>query len=237
MIGPAWCWPKRGVRTDEHEAELDVAPGLLGQLPLRKRLITGDALYCQRALCRQIVRGGGAYFLVLKGNQPALHADVRLLFAWPPPGEVFATAAQRRRRGDRRELRHLWASSALEGYLDWPGARQVCKVERVVERAGTVRREVAYAVTSLGPRVGPARLLAVWRGHWGIENRLHYVRDVTFGEDACRVRSGAAPQVLAALRNAAIGLLRRSGSTNIAASLRANAWQPGAALRLLGLQP
>jgi predicted transposase YbfD/YdcC len=216
---------------------LDVAPALLGGLPLRRRLITGDALYCQRALCRRIVRGGGAYFLAVKGNQPELHADVRLLFEWPAPGERFAEAVEHRQHGDRREVRRLRASAALAGYTDWPGARQVCRVERVVERGGAVRREVAYAVTSLGPRVGPGALLRIWRGHWAIENRLHYVRDVTLGEDACRVRSGAAPQVLAALRNATIGLLRRSGSTNIAASLRANAWQPGAALRLLGLQP
>jgi hypothetical protein len=73
--------------------------------------------------------------------------------------------------------------------------------------------------------------------HWGIEKRLHYVRDVTFGEDACQVRTGAAPQVLAALRNAVIGLLRDAGWSNIAAGLRYNAWRPGAALQLLGLTP
>jgi hypothetical protein len=78
--------------------------------------------------------------------------------------------------------------------------------------------------------------LQVRRGHWAIENRLHYVRDVTFGEDASRVRSGAAPQVMAALRNAVLGLLRRWRTANVAAALRTLAWMPGAALMLLGLQ-
>jgi len=81
--------------------------------------------------------------------------------------------------------------------------------------------------------VGAVRLLRVVRGHWGIEKRLHWVRDVTLGEDASQVRTGAAPQVLAALRNVVLGLLRRAGVTNIAAALRQNGWQPGAALKLL----
>ena len=84
---------------------------------------------------------------------------------------------------------------------------------------------------------GPAQLLQLIRGHWAIENRLHYVRDVSFGEDLSQIRSGAAPQVLAALRNAVIGLLRDAGWSNIAAAVRYNAWRPGAALQLLGLTP
>jgi hypothetical protein len=94
---------------------------------------------------------------------------------------------------------------------------------------------VSYAVTSLGPRIPPARLLHLWRGHWGIENRLHYVRDVTFGEDASTVRTAAAPEVLAALRNALLTLLHQAGYANIAAALRSFAWQSGSSLRLLGI--
>ena len=225
------------MRADERQAELAAAPGLLARLPLRRRLVTGDALYCQRGLCRRIVDAGGAYLVAVKDNQPELLREIALLFEWPAPGERFAYAERRGRRGDRREVRRLWASGALAGYLDWPGARQVCKVERVVERKGAVRRQVAYAVTSLGPRVGPDALLRTWRGHWAIENRLHYVRDVTLGEDASQVRSGSAPQVLAALRNAVLGLLRQAGCANIAAGLRHHAWQPGAALAALGISP
>jgi predicted transposase YbfD/YdcC len=237
VIGPAWCWRKRGVRAGEHEAELTVAPGLLEAFPLRKRLLTGDALYCQRALCQQVVEAGGAYFFAVKDNQPRLSQDVRWLFEWPAPGEPFAEAVEHRKHGDRVERRRLWASTALRGYSDWPGLRQVCKVERTVTRKGARSSEVAYAVTSLGPQVGPAELLRQWRGHWTIENRLHYVRDVTLGEDGSQIRSGAAPEVLAALRNVVLALLRHRGSTNIAAGLRDLGWRPGAALTLLGLQP
>jgi hypothetical protein len=97
------------------------------------------------------------------------------------------------------------------------------QLERVVKCGGEARREVAYGSTSAGPGwPGVAELLGCWRGHGGIENRLHWVRDVTLGEDASRIRTGAALQVLAALRNAAISLLRLAGVTNIAAALRAN---------------
>lgn len=199
--------------------------------------MTGDALYCQRDLCAQVVAAGGDYLVVVKANQPELLWAVRALFADPPPGERFATATTWDRHGDRVERRRLWASAALDGDLDWPGAKQVCAAERATTRRGQTEREVRFAVTSLGPAAAPAELLARLRGHWAIENRLHWVRDATLGEDACRVRSGAAPQVLAALRNAVLGLRRRAGVANVAAALRHNAWQPGAALRYLGLAP
>jgi len=236
VIGSASCWPNRGVKADEHEAELTVAPDVLDGFPLARRIVTGDALYCQRALCRRIVAAGGAYLFVAAENQPRLYDDLYWLFEWPAPDEApFATAVEYRQHGDRIETRRLWASSALVGYSDWPGLRQACKIERRVVGKGGVSHETAYAVTSLGLDTSPAELLRLWRGHWAIENRLHYVRDVTFGEDASHVRSGAAPEVLAALRNAALGLLRAAGHTNIAAALRQMAWQPGTALQLLGI--
>ena len=112
----------------------------------------------------------------------------------------------------------------LADYLDWPGVAQVCRIEKEVKVRGEETYEVSYAITSV-PRdqAGAATLLGWLRGHWGIENRLHWVRDVTMGEDANRTRTGSGPQVLAALRNAAIGQLRSLGSENIAASLRRNA--------------
>jgi predicted transposase YbfD/YdcC len=210
---------------------------VLGLVPPAKRVFTGDALYCQRELCRGIDEGGGAYLFAVKENQPDLHDDLRWLFEWPAPGEAFATAVRHDQHGGRVETRRPWASTALAGYSDRPGLRQACKVERTVVHKGRVTTEVRYAITSLGPKVRPARLLSIWRGHWAIENRLHYVRDVTLGEDASQVRSGSAPRVLAALRNATIALLRNAGATNVAAAVRAAGWQAGAALRLLGLSP
>jgi hypothetical protein len=106
--------------------------------------------------------------------------------------------------------------------------------QRVDARTGEVAEEVTYAVTSLPPaRAGAARLLRLLRGHWGIENRLHWVRDVTFGEDRSAIRAGAAPQAVAARRNLVIALARRAGHANVAAALRTYAGRPAAAIALV----
>ena len=232
--GWAWCWPKRGVGEDE--AELGTAPDLLAQLQLEGRVVTGDALYAQRALSQQVVAQGGDYFWVVKANQPALQEAIALLFKEPPWGAEFGAAYQEGRHGDRQEVRRLRASCALNEYLDWPYLRQVCCVERTVTRKEVSRQETAYAITSLSPAKAAAqRLLQIWRGHWGIENRLHYVRDVTMREDASQVRTGSAPEVMAALRNVVVGLLRWAGAANIAAALRHYSYQPKEALAILGL--
>jgi predicted transposase YbfD/YdcC len=141
------------------------------------------------------------------------------------------------KHGGRIERRRLWASTALAGYVTWPGMQQVALLERTTWRGANVQRQTRMLITSQASSISPARLLRQARGHWAIENRLHWVRDVSMGEDASQVRSGVAPRVLAGLRNTVIALLRGAGATNIAAALRRLAWQPGAALALLGLSP
>jgi hypothetical protein len=129
-------------------------------------------------------------------------------------------------------------TTALEDYVHWPGAQQVFRLSRrvVTKRTGEVRRETVYGITSLGPgQITAVQLLGLVREHWHIENRSHWVRDVTFGEDASQVRSGSLPQLMAALRNTVIGLLRQTGATNLAAARRYYAANPAAALALLGI--
>lgn len=213
-----------------------MAPKLLAQLKLKGCVLTGDALYAQRELSRQVVEQGGEYFWVLKDNQPSVREAIALLFAQPPWGEQFATVRQKGRHGDRQEVRQLWAGAALNDYLDWPYLQQVCCVQRSRTRKAMSSQETAYAITSLSPAKAKApQLLQVWRGHWAIENKLHYVRDVTMREDASQVRTGSAPEVLAALRNLVVGLLRRAGVTNIAAALRHYSYKPKEVLVLLGV--
>jgi predicted transposase YbfD/YdcC len=120
----------------------------------------------------------------------------------------------------------LRATTALNEYLDWPGVAQVGQIESVVEQDGKVSHETRYFITSVPRELADASQLLTWaRGHWSIENRSHYVRDVTLGEDASRIRKGSGPEVMAALRNAAIGFFRATGATNIAESIRRNAYQ------------
>jgi len=168
----------------------------------------------------------------VKENQPTLRediADVWDLAPLPPP-----QAVQQGRHGDRWETRRLWASSDLVGYSDWPHLAQSCRLERTVTRKRRTTQEVAYAVTSLSPdEAPPHRLLALWRGHWGIENRLHWVRDVTLDEDRCQARREGVPHVMATLRNLTISLARLKGARNIAAALRSYAAHPSQTLALL----
>jgi len=123
----------------------------------------------------------------------------------------------------RRERRTLRATTALNDYLDWPGVAQVGQIESEVVRDGKTSHEVRYFITSVPrSRAGAAELLGWARGHWSIENGSHYVRDVSLGEDASRVRKGSGPEVMAGFRNATIGFLRALGATNIAEAVRRN---------------
>jgi predicted transposase YbfD/YdcC len=258
---PASCWHKRGVRTKEEqaetdeareqakqakqEAELSVAPRLLKPVQplLRGRLVSGDALYCQKAFCHQVRAASADYLLAVKANQPDLLDEVTRLFRDPPLGERFLTAVTVTKHGGRLEERRLRASAVLAGYLreaGWPDVGLVVAVETTVRwpahPARPPRHEVRYFLSSLPATTPPTTLLRCVRQHWHIENRLHWPRDVTLGEDACQVRVGRAPQALAAVRNVVLGLLHRHAHTNRAAAIRACAWSPAhQVFSLLGL--
>lgn len=151
--------------------------------------------------------------------------------------EAQRDVAETSSKGHGRVQRHrLETSSRLAGHLEWPGLAQVCRLERRTYRDGKWTGEFEYAITSV-PRAkaDAARLLNWWQGHWDIENRSHYVRDVTLGEDACRIRRENAPQNFAALRNALISLLRLDGHRNLAAALRDCTWKSPPFLAKLGI--
>jgi predicted transposase YbfD/YdcC len=223
---------------DDKNNEITVAVPLLRALTLKGRVFTMDALLAQRAIAEAIVQASGDYVMVVKDNQPQLLADVQAVFSDPPPGDRQATACSLDSRHGRVERRRLTASSALVGYSNWPGLRQAFRLERttILKKTGETRGEVVYGVTSLDSgRADAQRLLRLARQHWRIENHSHWVRDVTFGEDHSQVRRGSTPEVMAALRNAAIGMLRALGATDIAAGCRQLAAQPASALALLGI--
>ncbi len=226
----------------EKTNEIPVAQALVPDLSWNGRVCTADALHTQTAFVRAIRAAGGHVVLTVKDNQPTLAADLATLFA-DPLTRVCEAETLDCHRG-RRERRRLRVSSDLTAYLatdsPWPDIAQVAHLTRTVETRGTtgapatVRTETVSLITTLpAEHASPARLLDLVRGHWHIENGLHYVRDVTFGEDRSRLRTGNAPQILAALRNLVITLIHRSGSHEIAASRRAFAYHPRRALALL----
>ena len=137
----------------------------------------------------------------------------------------------------RLETRRIWTSTDLNGYLAFPHCGQVACIERTREnlRTGKINTEVVYQITSLSPeRADPEQLLSINRCHWGIENKSHYVRDVTFDEDRSQVRTQSGPRVMATLRNLAISLLRLRGFQNIAQAIRSLVAKPYRALSLIG---
>lgn len=124
----------------------------------------------------------------------------------------------------RIETRTLTSTTVGLDTLDWPGVRQLLRLEREVVQKGVTRRTVSYAITSVSPeRAAAATLLGWWRGRWQIENRVFWVRDVVLGEDHSRIRTGAAPFVMSHIRNTFINLCRRSGLTNIQQTMREHA--------------
>jgi len=223
---------------DDKTNEITAVETLLHHLVLEGRIVTMDALLTQRHVAQTIVDTGGDYVMIVKENQPRLRADIALVFTLPPVGDRQETARTRDIGHGRIEQRNITTSEALVGYSDWPGLAQVFELGRhvIIQNTGEERVEVVYGVTSLRPeRATPGHLLALVRGHWQIENKSHWVRDVTFDEDRSQVRCGNIPQVMAALRNTAIGLLRWAGHTNIAAACRRLAAQPVQALALIGI--
>ncbi len=195
--------------TEKAEAELTVAPRLLDRLDWRGRVLTGDALFCQRSLCQQVLAAGGDYLLLVKDNQPTLHEDLRLVFDPPFPAHPLEDRREActvdRGHGRRQEVRHLTASTDLVGYTDWPGLAQAVRLERTWRERGQDHQVVQYGITSLPPEVADAdRLLELKRGHWHIENKLHYVKDVTLGEDRSLVHVGKGPAVMSMLRDTAL---------------------------------
>jgi len=224
---------------DDQSNAITAVETILQQLVLEGRIVTMDALLTQRHVAQTIVDKGGDYVMIVKENQPRLRADIELVFTLPPVGDRQDTARTVEIGHGRIEQRNVTTSEALVGDSDWPGLAQVFELGRhvIFQKTGEERVEVVYGVTSLRPaRATPEHLLALVRGQWQIENKLHWVRDVTFDEDHSQVRSGNIPQVLAALRNTTIGLLRWAGHTNIAAACRRLAAQPAQALALIGIE-
>src|SRR5579871_5664132 len=228
----------RHVRVDEKTNEIPVLPALLPTLPVAGRVILAAALHTQVPTAAAIPALQGEYVLIVTENQPTTYADLVLSFA--DPQASYASAPTTDYAHDRREQPHLKVTPEMTACLAarWAALAQAGQLTRTIRTGTKTRQESVSVITRLSPAAAPpARLLALGRRYWAIENRRHYVRDVTVGEDGSRVRSGAAPQILAALRNLVITFLQRSGHSAIATARRSCANHPAAALALLGTPP
>jgi predicted transposase YbfD/YdcC len=224
--------------------EISAAPQVLKMLDLQGKIVTGDAMFAQRGLSVLIVEAGGDYVWTVKDNQSRLKQDIEQLFAgdhecvpgFSPAPTDFQTAQETNGGHGRIETRSLTTSSLLQDTGTWPGAQQVFKLDRHtrIVAHGLTHTETAYGITSLSPaQADPKRLLKIVRGHWGIENGLHYRRDVTLQEDAGQTRERKVAHALAILNNIVLALLLRDGHSNAAQARRAYAAHPDRALQLL----
>lgn len=229
---------ERGVedKTNEIGVILELLKGLL----LDGKVITVDALLTQREVAEVITQAGGHYVMIVKDNQPHLRQVIEGAIEGIPFYREEPQRAESLDSGHGRiEERKLIATSVLAGQDEvWPAISQVFRLQRRVElaKSGKESFEAVYGVTSLGRQQASAdELMRLVREHWIIENKSHWVRDVVYGEDHSQVRKGSIPQVMAALRNAAIGLMRVAGESCIARACRKFAAQPWQALALMGI--
>ena len=200
------------VAVDGKSNEITAVPKLLELLSLKGRIVTADALNCQRVIAAQVVEQGGDYVLALKGNQGSLHDDVRCFFDDPAcTAEIGHTTVD----GDhgRIETRTSLVSTDIAWLQErhaWPGLAAIGRVLRTRETSAKVSTETAYYL--LSTPLSAERFGGVARAHWGVENSLHWVLDVTMNEDHARNRKDHGPQNIALLRRLALNLAKLEGS-------------------------
>ena len=239
---------------DTKTNEIPISTEILSAFDVKGMIVTTDALLTQRDFCHKVCALDADYVVPVGLNHKQLHHDIRCLFDPPPdisPTQPTFNALQQmhtelnqtldtyqtvEKSHGRIETRTLTASTALNDYIQWPGVEQVFvhSYERIEVSTGQVTQKTQYGITSLPPTQASAKdLLALRRGHWTIENQSHWVRDVVLGEDASQVRCGVIPQVMSALRNTALAVLRFADYQSISKAMRYCAAHPQHALTLI----
>jgi predicted transposase YbfD/YdcC len=226
--------------TDEKSNEITAIPELLDVIDVKGAVVTIDAMGCQRAIAEKIIAGGGDYLLVVKDNQPSLLKAVATVVdtagKLAPSAECSWTATMEQGHG-RSEVRRLTATSAqsLPMAERWAGVRSCGVIESEREVKGVESMDRRYFITSL-PHEDAARLLRLARGHWAVENSLHWSLDVSFREDASAVHEGHGPENLSLLRKIALTALKADTSfkAGLARKRKRAGWDDGYLVRVLG---
>lgn len=205
-------------KTNEITAMKHVLKGLF----LEGKLLTMDALLTQRKIAEEICSHGGDYLMPVKGNQDSLQEDVEDIVALEAKyGNGTTTYSTLDKGHGRIESRTIEVAQVPEHLVNWPHLKQVFIIERYIKRGDKISSERVAGITSLSSSEASASQLLNWtRQHWSIENKTHFVRDVTYDEDRSQVRTGSIPQVMASFRNLAIGLIHMSGWKSVASAHR-----------------
>jgi len=228
------------VKTDEKSNEITAIPRLLELLDVKGALVTLDAAGTQTEIAETIVGKGGDYLLAVKANQPILHDSLVDLFTGHGcSSRKFGFVETKEKGHGREEIRRAWVSSEVDNIPSagrWSGLATLIRIESVRTVKGETSREDRYFICSRAG-VSPAEVLGAVRGHWGIENELHWVLDVAFREDDCRVRAGNAAANFSAVRQLALSLLKQRTEKKVGIKNRrlAAAWDQNFLLRVVGL--
>ena len=203
---------------DDKSNEITAIPELLQMLELKGAIVSIDAMGCQKQIAKQIVDGGGDYVLAVKDNHPTLHAAIDEHFVRYHEDEAVGVTVRQYATEEtahgRIEKRYYYISDVPESLAfakeEWSGLRSVGEVLTITERDGKETYDVRHFISSLDPKV--RRFAHAVRGHWGIENSLHWVLDVTFNEDQSRIRKDNGPDNFGLLRRFAITLIKQDTS-------------------------
>lgn len=204
------------------ENEISAGKRLLGEVELSNKIVSGDAIFAQKELSKTVVAGGGEYLWKLRANQGSIYQKAKEHFEKMTDKYMDKKTELDKGHG-RIEERIMLSSFRLAGEIEFPYLEQVFRIEKksIEVKTGKQSEQTIYGITSLPvEKYGAEQLMELTRNHWHIENGLHYRRDVTFKEDAVRKKSINGGQIMAALNNLAIGILRKTGWENIAQARR-----------------
>lgn len=227
------------VKTSEKSNEITAIPELLEWLDVRGAIVTIDAMGCQKAIAGKIIDKGGDYLLALKGNQSSLHEDVRLHFEQPSSVSLIRmTCAETIDKGHGRiEVRQCRLSTDIdwlrERHPEWKNLNSIVAINSERLDGTTMSQETRYFISS--SLSSAAQMLAAVRMHWGIENQLHWVLDMSFGEDQSRIRKDNAPTNVAIIRHAALNMIRQAKKKRLSIKLmrKAAGWDDSVLTEIL----
>jgi predicted transposase YbfD/YdcC len=216
--------------------EIKIAAPMLDAISIKGKNITADALLTQKKFAVYLVEQRKAhYFFSVKLNQPTLKEDIEFYFENVNRCADFSNNFEGH---GRSEMRRIWTTPDLKGYLNFPNVEQAFKIERIFrdKKTGKVSEETVFGITSRTEEEADAeKILQIVRGHWSIENSCHYILDWNYDEDRSRIRTGNGPENMTCLRRLAISIIKSKNVSSVAQKMRQLSFNTRAVLDYLKL--